>query len=267
MHTPRQPDGIDCVILAGSRPEGQDPLSDIQAAHKGLLELAGKPMIGYVVEALLAAPHVGQITIMAPETLHSAFAAALPDASLRFLPAQKSPATSVAAALNACEGSTHMLVTTCDHPLLTAKMVEDFVAGAMTSDPDVAAACVTRERYQAVFGDAPRTFITLSDMAFSGANLFLLKPSGAAGLVRFWTRLEANRKRPLKMAQQIGLLTGLRYLLGVLSKAGALAALKRKTGAQCALIALEDAQAAIDVDKPVDIPLVEGLLAQTNTAA
>lgn len=267
MEAPRQAGGIECVILAGSRPEGQDPLSGLGVAHKGLLELCGKPMIRYVVEALTAAPHVGQITIMAPEGLHSAFAAALPGTPLRFLPAEKSPATSVAAALKAGEAGTHMLVTTCDHPLLTAQMVAQFVDGAMTSAADVAAACVTQERYRAVFGDAPRTFIRFSDMAFSGANLFLLNRSSAGGLIQFWTRLEANRKRPLKMAQQIGLMTGLRYLLGRLSKAGAFKTLKRKTGAQCALVALEDAQAAVDVDKPADIALVEGLLETRHPAA
>lgn len=252
---------ITALILAGRRPSGTDALDTLDVAHKGLLEFGGVPMITRVVRALLGAGLVGEIGIVAPSDLHAAFQAVLPhEADIRFISAEDTPATSVAAALQGCQQGSPVLVTTCDHALLSADMVRAFASGARAAGKDVAAGCVTRETYRARFGDAPRTFIRFSDMEFSGANLFWLDPERAGALITFWKRMEANRKKPLTMAREIGVLTGLRYLLGRLSSAAAFTAIERKTGVSCTLVALEDAAAAIDVDKPADIALVKTLL-------
>lgn len=257
---------VTALILAGRRPGGKDALEGLEVAHKGLLEFGGVPMITRVVRALLGAGIIGKIGIVAPQDLHSAFAAVLPhEADIHFITAAQTPATSVAKALNACAPGEPVLVTTCDHALLTADIVRAFADGADAAQKDVAAGCVTRETYRARFGDAPRTFIRFSDMELSGANLFWLNPARASGLIHFWTRMEANRKNPLTMARQIGIGIGLRYLVGRLSSRAAFAALERKTGACCTLVTLEDAQAAIDVDKPADIALVKTLLKPHTT--
>lgn len=257
MHTP-----ITALVLAGRRAHGQDPLAGINVPHKALLEFAGKPMIRSVLTALAQAPQVGRIIIAAPSDIHDQLRSAAGDIEIDFIPAQASPAASITAGLDAVGGDAALLVTTCDHALLLPQMVSSFMSGAQTSGADVAAACVTQSDYAAAFGDAPRTFVRLSDFVFSGANLFLINPPRGRGLITFWTRLEANRKKPLTMAKQLGLWTGLRYLMGRLSKAAALDVIEAKTGARCALIALSDASAAVDVDKPADIALVQSVLEQ-----
>ena len=52
----------------------------------------------------------------------------------------------------------------------------------------------------------------------------------------------------------------LRHALGLLSLPGALAALERKTGARLAAVEMPFADAAVDVDKPADLALVEAVL-------
>lgn len=249
---------IPALVLAGRRARGTDPMALNGAAHKAFLPLNDRPMLEYVLSALSASPGVGPISISAPEDLGDGFAAHAPGAAL--LPAQTSPARSIQAALEHFKDAPAVLVTTCDHPLLTPKIISQFLSRAAAANVDAAIGCVTKEVFQAAFPDAKRTFIQLKDLQFSGANLFLLKPRQAAGLMQFWTALEANRKSPLTMARMIGLGIGLRYLCGWLTLEQTIAGVLKRSGTRCAMVPLDHPRAAIDVDKPADIALAAALL-------
>jgi hypothetical protein len=67
-------------------------------------------------------------------------------------------------------------------------------------------------------------------------------------------------KRPVAMLQQLGLGYALRYRLGRLPLEEAMARLAELSGARLAVVALTDGRAAIDVDKPADLALVQRLI-------
>ena len=112
----------------------------------------------------------------------------------------------------------------------------------------------------AAYPGGRRTWLRFRGGAYTGCNLFLLRTPRAAGVVRFWRRLEQERKQPLKMAALLGFAVLLRHALGLLSLPGALAALERRTGARLATVEMPFADAAVDVDKPADLALVEAVL-------
>ncbi len=252
---------IDALVLAGRRAGETDPLAGVEnVPHKALLVAGGKPLIRRVVEALTGSGRIDRIRIAAPQDVREAIGAAL--AGLEgwdFTEVAGSPASTALAHLGAAAPERGLLLTTCDHALLSAGMVRLFLDEARASA--AAAACVERTIYEQRFPGSKRTFIRLKDFSFSGANLFWFAGARAKGLADFWRGLEANRKRPLKMAQAIGVFTALSYLAGSMTKPALEKTIRRRTKVDVRLIPLPNAEAAIDVDKPQDLELVRKILA------
>ncbi|MCA8888331.1 MAG: nucleotidyltransferase family protein [Parvularculaceae bacterium] len=251
---------MEALVLAGRRSGEKDPLAGIEdVAHKALLTAGGKTLIARVVEALAHSGRIGVIRIAAPEDVQGAISEALsPFTGWTFTAPESSPAATISAAIEQMGGSGGLVVTTCDHALLTSEMVREFLDDAHIHD--AAAACVEKDNYLRRFPDSQRTFITLKGFAFSGANLFWFAGPSAAPLAAFWRRLEQNRKKPLKMAREIGVFTALRYFMGAMTKRRLEATLTKKTGVRAALVTLQTPEAAIDVDKPADLALVRKIL-------
>lgn len=250
------------LVLAGSRQGAADPMAvAAQVSHKALLPVAGTPMLLRVIRALRAAPAIGRIIVSCERTdLLDGIAETADVLAIR---AETSPAASVAAALGAY--GTPLLVTTADHALLSPAILSDFLAEAPQS-ADAVAAVARAETIRAGYPDTRRTWIRLRDGDFSGCNLFLLRTPRAGRAVAFWQRLEAQRKSPLAMARLIGLRALIGYALKILTLDGVARLLSRRTGAALAAITLSHADAAIDVDKPADLALVEKTLAARAAA-
>ena len=258
---PSETAAIDALVLAGRRSGEIDPLASIDnVPHKALLVAGGKPLIRRVIDALQSSRRISQIRIAAPIDVRDPISAALSGVGgWTFVEAEESPAKTVLTSIEQLTGDRPLLVTTCDHALLTGDIVRAFLGEAAKCD--AAAACVAREAYEARFPDSRRTYIRLKDMHFSGANLFWFAGSRARGLADFWRRLEAKRKNPASMALEIGVFTALSYLAGQMTKDGLEKTIRRRTKVDARLIPLLTPEAAIDVDKPEDLVLVRNILA------
>jgi len=249
------------LVLAGSRSKGDDPLAAYSNDHKAFIDIGGVPMIEHVINALASVDAIEDIWISAPEDIRTRFESIQHTAhSLKFTNACDSPAATIESAIRAAPNGAELLVTTCDHALLTPEMVYYFLSKIDRDTNDAAAACVLQETFTATYPNAKRTFVRLRDFTFSGANLFWFKKDASEPLIEFWRRLEDKRKKPAKMAAEIGLTIGALYLAGMLSKERILSKIKERTNVKVALTPLPFANAAIDVDKPQDIDLVRSII-------
>jgi len=257
---------ITAIVLAGQRAEG-DPLAESQAmTWKSLVPVAGQAMIERVLLALLSSPSIGQIAVSAPV---SDLLAAIPSLQaplargrILIMPTEAGPAASTAAAWKRLGQPCPTLVTTADHALLTAELVERFCREAAAGDADIHAALVPASQIRAAFPEARRTYLCFRGEAYSGANLFFLASPEAAKAICFWQGVEQDRKRPWRIARRIGPATLLRYLLRRLSLEAALARVSQVAGARGGAIILTEAWAAVDVDKAADLELAEQILAE-----
>jgi GTP:adenosylcobinamide-phosphate guanylyltransferase len=251
------------LVLAASRP--QDPVArHAGQSHKALVKIAGIAMLLRVLRALQESQSVGPIAVCLEADAPIAgaepdFDALIASGAVTLIEAAASPAQSVLRALEIL--SLPLLVTTADHPLLSAAMVDHFCA-AVPADADAAVAVVPASLLQQRYPDAIRTYYRFAGEGYSGCNLYLLQSQDAVRLVSFWARLEQHRKRPWRLIAEVGLLALLRFLLGRLSLAGAMRHLSAKVGATVRAVELPYPEAAIDVDKPADMELVEKILAQ-----
>lgn len=77
--------------------------------------------------------------------------------------------------------------------------------------------------------------------------------------------VEADRKRPWRIAARLGLGMLASYALGRLTLAEAITRLGRRIGVNASLVAARDGLAAVDVDKVQDLADVRVLLAPPAT--
>lgn len=257
------PEGLDdgpkltALVLAGSREGRADPMAVAAGvAHKALLPVAGVPMLLRVLKALRASPGIGRIVVAAQGADDLL-------ASIGFVPdtiardAAGSPSRTVASMLE--EFGTPLLVTTADHALLTPAMLSWFMAHC-SGTADAVAAVASAETILAAYPKTTRTWLRFGDGRFSGCNLFMLRTDKAMNVVEFWRSLEHKRKHPLSMAWLVGPVALLAYMSRLVTLGIMLRLLGRRTGTMLGVVDMPFAEAAIDVDTPADLILVEAIL-------
>jgi CTP:molybdopterin cytidylyltransferase MocA len=252
------------VLLAGDRPGG-DPLArQFAVSSKSLVPLAGKPMLGYVLDVLLAHPLIGEVLVLAqhPEVLfdHPALVRHGVDPRVRLVRSGRRISTSLAAALR--DSHWPVLVTTADHVLLDSAMLDWFFTHSDNCDAAVGVADRAVAAAEAL--DGGRTWLSFSDGDITGANLFAFNSSRVFAGLEYWKHLEAHRKKPWRMAWQIGPSLLLRMVFKRLSLDEGFAAIGRKLGLDVRAVRIPYARAGVDVDKYADHVLVESLLARQD---
>lgn len=242
------------LILAGSRPGSVDPVATAEGmAHKALVDVQGRAMLARVTGALRAAG-IERIAVAANDAQVIALAEAL---GCDVIAAERGPSASVAAGFDRMGAP--MLVTTSDHALLRADWIDQFLNDT-PGDADVSVLLARRETIEAAIPGSRRTYLRLADGAWSGCNLFLLKTPGARAALHTWSMVEANRKKPWRIAARLGPGMLVAFLLGRLSLAAALDRLGRRIGIVARPVEAADGLAAVDVDKPDDLADVRRII-------
>lgn len=235
------------LILAGSRPGPPDPVAASEGVwHKALVPLHGRTMLARVVDALRQAG-ITRIAVSASDPQVMELARQL---GCEVLLAAAGPSASVGVGLDRL--GTPLLVTTSDHALLRPEWIADFVSDTPQGS-DVAVLLARREAIEAAMPGSRRTYLRFADGQWSGCNLFLLASDRASAAIDTWKIVEADRKRPWRIAARLGLGILASYALGRLTLAEAIAGLGRRIGITASLVAARNGLAAVDVDKPEDL--------------
>lgn len=249
-------DGWTAIVLAGQRP-GIDPLaSAFGTEFKALVPIAGVPMLTRVCETLTACPGIARILVLGqqPEALRPA----IPDPDIVVRASSAGISASISEAVAGPDAPWPVLVTTADHPLITCEMVEAVIAGS--TNADVCVAMVERRTLQAAYPANKRTWRHFRGGAYSGANLFALTSARSGPALSLWAEAEGDRKKQLGLLLHFGPWLALRTFARTLTLDAALAAAGKRLGIRAKAVVLDQAEAAIDVDKPSDHALVQTIL-------
>ncbi|MCH8617195.1 nucleotidyltransferase family protein [Sphingomonas sp. SM33] len=248
---------VTAIVLAGSRP-GVDAFAQAYGTDlKALISIAGEPMVCRPVRALLESRSVERIRVLAQQ----------PDRIGAVLPADdrvsvEASGGTIASTLEAfcLDPNTQwpLLVTTADHALLTAGMIDDFIAKAQGAD--IAIGLVERRSLLKRLPESQRTWLKFRGGAYSGANLFLLGGPQVQPALELWQSVEQDRKKVLRVLWQLGFLGFLGAALRFRTLQQALDGVGRKLGLTIRAVELSDPLAAVDVDKPADHQLVTAII-------
>ncbi len=245
------------LVLAGSRP-GRDDFAESHGTDlKALIPVGGVAMVVRPVRALLAAPEIEAVRVLAQQP--DRIAAVLPDDPRLRIEASGATIAATLKGILADPGTTFpLLVTTADHALLDAAMICDFCAAA--GGADVAIGLVEKRALDARLPQTTRTWIRFRGGAYSGANLFAFGSRDAAKAVALWRSVEQDRKKGWRVIAALGRLALLGAVLRVRTLDQTLVSIGRRLGVVIRKVELANPLAAVDVDKPADHVLVTAIL-------
>ena len=255
---------FDVIVLAAGR-GSDDPMAGAFAAeHKCLIPVGGVPMLARVLRALMECRNVADILVSVeqPSVVETALDEGDIDDEDRisFIPSEDKASTSVAHAAEELGMSRPILVTTADHALLTSEMVSYFCETSLATRADATVGLESAELLLGAYPDARRTFFRFADGGYSGCNLFSLLTPDAIQAVRFWRRIERERKKPWRLISAFGWRELFSYLTGRMSLDQAMSRASEVLGVRARAVSMPFADAAIDVDKPADLTAVEKIL-------
>ena len=256
---------MDAIILAGGNLKPDDPLySENPNGPKSLIDVAGAPMVVWVLEAIKRARSIGEIIIVGLDELpgHSS------NESLHLLPDQGGLLENAESALSYAAqirpDNSHILVASADIPALTSEIVDWRVASFQNLNHDVDYAVVTRQTMEARFPNAQRSYIKLRDHELCGGDLNILR----VGLVQdreFWTRVVQARKSPFRQARMIGVRFLLLAVTRRLTLLEAQEYVKERLGLQGQATISPFAEVAMDIDKPAQLTILREELSKTRS--
>jgi len=236
-----------------------DPMAHaFKAEHKCLIKINAIPMLVRVVQTLKVVREIGSIGVSIDTGDVLEKTPGLDHLEL-FQSADSAP-KSVASAIKQMNKPFPLLVTTADHPLLTPQMVEYFLRHAHNTGGDIVVGLADRADVENVDRTVKRTYFKFRDGEFSGCNLFYLRSEKAMNAVRFWHKVDKQRKRPLALARMFSAVVLVKYLLGRLTLKDGLENMSKLLDVRADAAILPWGEAAIDVDKPEDYKLVTRLL-------
>lgn len=248
------------LLLAGSRP-GRDPFAQANGVTlKPLIPVAGEAMLLRPLRALLACPNIDRIRVLTQDVV--AIAAVIPSNPLITIECSSATIASTIAEILADPATSYpILITTADHALLTCEMLVEFQDRAACSD--LAIALVEKANLMSRLPQNQRTWIGFKGGSYSGANLFAIGSPRAAVAISFWANVEQDRKKGWRMLLAFGPALFIGAVLRLRTLDQSLAQIGGKLGISLTAVVMDDALAAVDVDKPSDLALVEAIIAGT----
>ena len=240
----------DAIVTAGGtlKPESE-LLKATGIEKKALIPIAGKPMIGWVIDALRGSGQVNNIAIVGlePEDLN------YNDDMLHFVKSTGNLVDNVFAGVKKVQevntDAKKLLVVSSDIPLITPEIVRGFIEECAPHNLDSYYSVVRQETMEARFPHSNRTFVPFKDGRFSGGDAFFFDISAVHGNVKLAKALTGTRKNYFKQAQMIGFSFIIRFLLRMMTvtEAGARAGVRGNLDG--GVVITKYAEIGMDVDK------------------
>jgi GTP:adenosylcobinamide-phosphate guanylyltransferase len=262
MRNPQLP--FTAVVLAADRGPS-DPVAEAAGVNcKSMAPVGGTPMVFRVLDALAASKAIATRIICGPPKSivdsDPGLDSLIASGELKWFENQATPSASAFHVLQTLPDEAPVLLTTADHALLSTRIIDFFTAEALASDCDIVAGVARHEVVTEAYPQTRRTATRLRDGAYCGCNLFAFLTARSRRAADFWRRVEAQRKKPLRVIRVLGWITVLRYLMGILSLNEALVRMSRRLGFKAGAVILPFPEAAVDVDSVCDWKLVEEIV-------
>jgi len=249
---------IDAVILAG----GDGAVIDPNSRFKGLLPIAGRPMVSWVVDALRDSESVVEIAVVVPSAEDLG---AWADSVDKLVVSGGSFLDNTLAGVGAFRNDRPTLVTTGDIPALTPDAVDDFVSRSIATGADFTYPLIRKQDMLEQFPGSVRTFVKLVDGEVTGGNMMLVNPYLVEQNREIAQAMFDTRKSAFQMARLIGFRFAFKLAVGRLRVGEVEDKLAELLGGPSAAVYTPFASIGADVDKPIDVVVAERVLAAAGS--
>ena len=260
---------MNAIVTAGGIPQPGDKLyAYSNGDSKALIDLAGKPMVQWVLDALGEAKKVDQVIVigLSPK---SGLTCKKP---LHYVSNQGRMLANITAGVNKSlelnPRGEYVLIVSSDIPGLKGDMVDWLVKTCMQTKDDLYYGVCPREVMEARYPESNRTFTKLKDMEVCGSDINVTHVRMVTEHLETWEQLIGNRKSPLRQAAVIGVDTFFQLATGQFTLQGLVERASQRIGIKGRAIIWDKAEPCMDVDKPHQLELMrEDIARQIKSAA
>lgn len=259
---------MDAIVIAGGIPQPEDPLYAYSNGDaKALIDVAGKPMVQWVLDALSEAKRVDNVILIGLSAKNGLTC----KKPITYISNQGRMLANVVAgvhkALELDKNTQYVLIVSSDIPALKPEMVDWLVDTCMQTRDDLYYGICPKDVMEKRFPNSNRTYTHLKDMDVCGADINISHVRMATEHLDMWEQLIGNRKSPLKQARIIGLGTLLALFARRLTLEDAIRRVCERIGIQGRAIIWPYAEPCMDVDKPHQLELMRADLARQRDAS
>ena len=244
---------VDALVLGG----GDGAVIDPAAPFKGVVPVAGKPMIEWVVDALRSSDYINEIAVVVPTAENLGPWADKVDKLVVY---NGNFIDNAIAGMSALNSGLHIFCATGDLPALTAEAIDDFITRSLESGAGVTYPLVRKQDVLEQFPGSERTFVTVDHQAVTGGNCMLMAPGVVERNREIGQKLFDTRKSVVAMARVVGFVFVVRLATRRVRVVDVEAKMEELLGATCAAIYTPYASIGADIDKPVDVIVAERIL-------
>jgi len=259
---------MDVILTAGGSPLPDEALYPAtRGGYKAMLEIAGKPMVGWVLNALAGAKSVNRIVVVG-----------LPPATdlgcnlpLTILPGNHTILANIRAAaeelLAQDPNDRAVLILSADVPVITPEMIDWLIDQAEQSQQDFFYSAVDRSSLEQKYPGAQQPYSHFKNIDICSSDAMLVRSIKSVLTNPAWEKIIEARHDPLKLAELLGgnsilfLLTR-RYSIQETEKI-----IEKKLGISCRVILSPYPDLALSINKPHQFDLAEAELARRSRAA
>jgi GTP:adenosylcobinamide-phosphate guanylyltransferase len=248
---------MDAVITAGGIPLPEEPLYEqANGDSKALIDIAGKPMVQWVLDALSQAETIENVVVVGLSS-KSGVTCTKP---LTFLSNQGKMLANIQAGAHKVSElnpeAEHFLIVSSDIPAISGEMVDWVVNTAMETDDDVYYNVIRREDMEKRFPTSKRTYTRLKDVQICGGDMNVARISLVDEESDFWEKVINTRKSPLAQAALIGFDTLLLVLFRRLTLEQVALRVMRRLDLTGRAILCPYPEVGMDIDKPHQLELL-----------
>jgi len=248
---------MDAIVTAGGIPQPEDPLYTYSKGDsKALIDIAGKPMIQWVLDALGDAKHVDNVIIIGL----SAKSNVTCKKPMHFLSNQGRMLSNIVAGVNKSleldKKNKYVLIVSSDIPTIKPEMVDWLVEKSQETKDDLYYGVCPREVMEARFPGSKRTYTKLKDLELCGADMHVSHVTMATEHLDMWESLIGNRKSPMKQASVIGLSIFFQVLTKSIALDDLVVKVSERIGIKGRAIQFPYAEPCMDVDKPNQLEML-----------
>jgi len=259
---------MDAIVIAGGIPQPGDPLYVYSNGDlKALIDVAGKPMIQWVLDALSDAKTVKNVVVvgLSPK---SGLTCKKP---MHYVSNQgrmlANIVTGVNKSLEINKNSEYVLIVSSDIPALKSEMVDWLAKTAMKTRDELYYGICPREVMEGRFPASNRTYTKLKDMQVCGADINIIHVNQVTQHLETWEALIGNRKSPLRQAAIIGWDTLFQLATRQFTMQGLVERACERIGVKGRAIIWDRAEPCMDVDKPHQLELIRADLEKQKRKA
>lgn len=254
---------MDAIITAGGIPLPGEPLYPYSNGDsKALIDVAGKPMAQWILDALGESKKVENV-IMVGLSAKSGLTCKKP---IHYVSNQgrmlANIVTGVNKSLELNPKNKYALIVSSDIPALTGAMVDWLVKTAMETSDEIYYGVCPREVMEARYPQSKRTYTKLKDMEVCGADINVIHVNQVTQHLETWEALIGNRKSPLRQAGIIGFDTLIQLAFKQFTLDGLVERACSRVGVKGRAIIWNQAEPCMDVDKPHQLLIMRADLAE-----